>query len=236
MIKWTGVVLAVLIGTSSCSIIPKTPKTEFIDGFYVQKITHKKQVVYVDIEEDVLNIYPARKKSHEKTVDTSQRFYMYPKELSREIKYPVYFDKYSFDLDVLTIPLKFRLSQTGVPPQLNTNLNGAFYFGFRTDRYVVNYVKSPLKKAERNISHYGFSVGVFTGIGNTAMNPTTANNNIAIEYDGIVWNKGIAGIIAVNNLTFGLSVGVDHLLDQHRTSWIYQTKPWLGLAIGLNLN
>jgi hypothetical protein len=48
--------------------------------------------------------------------------------------------------------------------------------------------------------------------------------------------KGIAGIIGINNFTLGLAVGFDNLLDKNKKVWVYQGKPWLGLAFGLNSN
>lgn len=68
------------------------------------------------------------------------------------------------------------------------------------------------------------------------MTPTTTTNFISTEYDGIVWPKGVAGIIAVNNFTVGVSLGFDNLLDRNKQFWIYESKPWFGLAFGLNLN
>lgn len=221
---------------SSCSVIRKSPKTEFTDGFYTQKLENKKQVVYVNIEDDILRIHPTKIHNQERIIDTTEVCQFYQKEMNSSFKNVTAFTKYTLDIDFLTMPLKYRLAQSGVPPQLNANLNGAVYFGFRTDKYSVNYVANPLGKSDRNINHYGFSVGAFTGFGNTAMNPTTTNNYLTTEYDGIVWTKGIAGIIAVNNFTVGLAVGFDNLLDNNRKQWIYETKPWYGLAFGLNLN
>ena len=68
------------------------------------------------------------------------------------------------------------------------------------------------------------------------MNPWVTNNRIAIEYDGVVWTKGVTGIIGLNNFTTGLAVGWDHLLDRNMAYWIYQGKPWIGFVFGLNLN
>ncbi len=146
------------------------------------------------------------------------------------------FKKNTLDLDFLTIPLKYRPKQLNVPSQLNATLNGAVYIGYRTDLYKVSYSKTPLNSNIRNINHYGFSFGFLSGLGNTAMNPTTTFDNISTEYDGIIWTKGIAGIFAINNLTAGLTLGFDNLLDQNRKFWIYESKPWLGLTFGLNLN
>jgi hypothetical protein len=61
-------------------------------------------------------------------------------------------------------------------------------------------------------------------------------DQIAYEYDGVIWTKGIAAVMAVNNFTVGLAVGADWLLDRNRRFWIYQNRPWVGLAFGLNLN
>ncbi len=62
------------------------------------------------------------------------------------------------------------------------------------------------------------------------------NNRIATEYDGVVIRKGIAGLIGIGNLTFGAAIGLDHLMDKNRKMWIYQSKPWAGFTVGLNLN
>lgn len=68
------------------------------------------------------------------------------------------------------------------------------------------------------------------------MTPTNTFNKISQEYDGVVWNKGLAGILAINNFTVGLSLGIDNLLDKNKKVWIYESKPWVGIAFGLNLN
>ncbi len=59
---------------------------------------------------------------------------------------------------------------------------------------------------------------------------------IQLEYDGFIFMNGVAGIVAVNRLTFGLGIGLDILLDKNKSYWIYQHKPWIGLTVGLNLN
>jgi hypothetical protein len=230
-----GFFLLLVLFLNSCGLIRKSPKTEFTDGFYIEKINHQKKTVYVTIDEDVLVIHPTTNTADTLLVDTtSSKSYL--KESYAGLTEKSSFNQYSFDVDFLTIPLKFRPAKSGVPLQLNTNLNGAVYLGYRTDKYNVGYTTNPLKKSQRTINHYGFSMGIFTGVGNTFVSPTTTNNRVAIEYDGVVWTKGIAGIIAINNFTVGVTVGFDNLLDENRKSWIYETKPWFGLAFGLNLN
>ena len=78
--------------------------------------------------------------------------------------------------------------------------------------------------------------GVFTGIGATSINEHVTRNAVNIQYDGLVNPSGLAAILAVDKLTFGLTFVYDHLLDKNHNLWIYQGKPWIGLGVGLNLN
>ena len=216
----------IIIALLSCSTLTKTAKKDFNDGYYYQRIDGKKQFVYIDNEDDIIRIHATKIDQNKSVIDT----------IGVEYKKTTSFNQSSFDIDFLTIPLKFRPTQVNVPSQLNTNLNGAVYFGYRNDKYVISYGANPLGKTERNVNHFGFSFGVFTGFGNTFMSPTNTNNILQQEYDGIVWSKGVAGILAVNNFTLGLAFGFDNLLDKNHSIWNYKNKPWVGLAFGLNLN
>lgn len=145
--------------------------------------------------------------------------------------------KPSLDIDILTALFKVRPQvKNFLPTQLTANFNGNIYVGHRTDIYQIHYKKNPLDIYKRQINHFGFSGGLFLGLGNTAMNSSTTNNLISTEYDGIILQKGIAGIVAVNKLTIGVSIGFDNLLDKNSNTWIYENKPWFGLMLGLNLN
>jgi hypothetical protein len=227
-------VVGCLLG--ACSVFKNSPKTAFKDGFYTQIIENKKNIVYVDVEEENLRIHPIQKNNRQKNIDSLGVCQIYPQTINKEEIVQASFKKSSLDIDFLTIPLKYRPSQLDVPVQLNTNLNGALYVGYRLDNYSVDYKPKILKTAERDITHYGFSMGIFSGFGSTFMSPTTTNNILNQEYDGVVWNKGIAGIIAIDRFTLGLALGTDHLLDKNKSIWIYQGKAWLGLVFGLNLN
>ncbi|MDP1971621.1 hypothetical protein [Sediminibacterium sp.] len=226
MNKYACFFVIVFITFSSCSTLTKTAKKDFNDGYYYQRIDGKKQFVFIDNEDDIIRIHATKIDQNISIIDT----------IGIEYQKATSFNQASFDIDFLTIPLKFRPTQLNVPPQLNTNLNGAVYFGYRNDKYVISYDANPLGKSFRNINHFGFSIGAFTGFGNTFMSPTNTNNILQQEYDGIVWSKGVAGILAVNNFTLGLAIGFDNLLDKNQSIWIYKNKPWLGLAFGLNLN
>jgi hypothetical protein len=221
---------------SSCNVLQKTNKHEINDGFYTQNIDNKKQKVYIDISDDTIRIHQTQNMKHKRIIDTIAVPSFYEKEKTTEYKQTTSFEKVSFDIDFFTIPLKLRPSQADVPAQFNTTFNGAVYFGLREDKYIFNYSANPLGKSNRHMNHFGFSIGVFSGLGNTFMSPTNTNYILQQEYDGVVLSKGLAGIFAINNLTVGVAVGFDNLLDKNKSIWIYENKAWLGLAIGLNLN
>ena len=187
-------------------------------------------------EEDSIKIYPTIKLASMRKLDTTKIITFFLKEQNNIYTQKTSFSKYSLDIDFITIPLKYRFETTIAPQQLNANLNGAVYLGCRRDNYKVKYHSNIFNKSIRNITHYGFSFGICTGIGNTAMNPTNTNNRIVQEYDGVVWCKGITGIIAIDNFTLGLTLGTDNLLDKNYYLWVYENQPWIGLAFGLNLN
>lgn len=220
---------------NSCAVMQKTAKKNLYDGFYSKKSHSEKSRVYVDIVDENIRIHPTRQNNN-REIDTTKACEVFFSELNAETKNDFTLSQNSFDVDFLTIPFKLRFEEKDVPTQLNTNLNGAVYLGFRRDVYKIEYNTTPLKSALRNTIHFGYSIGLFMGFGNTFMSPTNTNNMLQQEYDGIVLSKGVAGIVGINNFTVGLTLGFDNLLDRNKSIWIYEGKPWLGLAFGLNLN
>ena len=145
------------------------------------------------------------------------------------------YKKKSFDVDVITIPFKFRPITAGLPRQLTTDFNGQLYTGFRIDRFTFKYNKTPVGLRPAH-EHSALSVGLFGGLGSTAVTPWTTNNMTTDEYNGLIFSRGIALMVGVGNLTVGVGLGWDYLTDRDRDIWIYQNKPWLGLTFGLNIN
>jgi hypothetical protein len=219
-------------------MLRESSKYQFTDGKYSSKVIGKGvQQVYVEYEEEKIHVYPLKKAGHQYLIDRSNyKPLSFGRSEINSINVRPSFRQTSFDIDFLTIPFKYRFPAKGFPRQFNTNLNGGVYLGYRSDIYVLHYATNPLGISSRNTTHVGFSFGGFTGLGGTAMNPWVTNDQIAIEYDGVVWTKGVAGIIGLNNFSTGLAVGWDHLLDRNKKFWIYQGKPWVGFVFGLNLN
>jgi len=227
----------VLLFFSSCKTLTETSKYGFNEGYYKSRLYHKKlKNVYVVSAEDSIKIYSA--KSIEKGfVDTAKKTKLVFPVNKKPLNFENYsFKKNSFDLDALSILFKYRPSVKNFPRQLNTGFNGAVYFGYRTDMYRLSYKQTPLKEYKRNINHYGYSIGAFSGIGTARIDPFVTLNGIDYEYDGVVNLTGIAVIAGVNKLSLGITSGVDFLLDKNRKYWVNNKKPWIGIAIGLNIN
>lgn len=236
MIKSLFVIAVFVLLLSACKITEKSAKQELNDGFYTKKTSTKKQKVYLNVTNDSILMYPVSKQNKSITVDTLHPFTLHLTEVKPKEKLNFKLSKSSFDIDFITIPAKFRFPINNVAPQLNSELNGSVYFGYRKDAYHIKHKTNSLNILGRKTTHFGYSIGLFTGIGNTFMSPTTTNDKLQQEYDGIIWSKGIAAIIGLNKISLGVALGYDNLLDENNTIWIYENKPWIGLALGLNLN
>lgn len=230
-------VFAASVMMLSCSALKNSPKYKMTDGVYNTKIGERKTQVYVENADDSMLVY--RLEAGWKMISPgskSPKPTIYPRGgVDKEIAASRYW-KNSFDLDILTLPFKYRPSTSSFTPQLSNHLNGALYVGYRNDTYELSYKSNPIGKLHQRVTHLGFSAGLATGVGVTPLNPWVTDNNINVEYDGFIWSKALCVLMAVEKLNFGLALGIDHLLDRNRKYWIYQGKPYLGLTVGLNLN
>lgn len=233
------IVFVFILFFTSCGIVKNTSKYELSDGKYRSKNFYQKKIeIYLQNKEDTIIIYPLKK--NEKGCVILDTIFLKSQIIAKTTIVNSHKNKMlhqkSFDVDFLTIPFKYRSAQKDLPNQFTTNLNGAVYFGYRNDFYKLKYIENPLNKFDRKINHYGLSFGFFTGFGGTAMNSSVTQDQIIKEYDGTIWSKGIAAIAGIDNFTIGLAFGYDDLMDSNRQFWIYQQKPWFGLAFGLNIN
>lgn len=141
--------------------------------------------------------------------------------------------KTSFDFDLSTVPVKFRPEQGDVPSQLSASVNGVFYAGIRKDFFKILTRKSVLNETNSFLRHTGVDFGLFAGMGITPVNPTVTMNRTVQEYDGIVFQKGIAAFFTFENMSVGLGLGFDNLIDRNKDIWIYNQKPWIGIVLGV---
>ncbi len=230
-------ILATGLFGMGCNAVKQSATHDLLDGFYTMKSQDgDKEKVYSDIEDSSITIYPFLA-SAGKQPDTAHPavFYRYTPGAAG-VQTPLKLVKHSVDIDVTTILLKYRFSTSTLPNQLNANLNAAVYAGYRTDFFTFHDTQDPLHRSTRNVSHFEFDLGVFAGIGITPINSSVTGGQLDVEYDGVVFQKGVAFFMGSRQLTLGIGLGFDGLLDKNKSAWIYQEKPWLGLLIGLNLS
>jgi len=228
-------VIILLFLISSCQIFKlSSSKKGFNEGIYRSKLDDKK--VYVLPSEESIRVY-SLKDNDKNNIDTGKFFVIDLPEDNRPMNFKTYsFRKSTFDLGAISVLFKIRPSVYDFPPQMNTAFNGSIYLGLRSDIYKLKYHETPLHLFKKSQSHLGYSFGIFSGLGTELINEFNTESGITIEYDGIVNLSGLVAIIGVNNLTLGLAIGEDHLLDKNKKFWIYTGKPWIGLSVGLNLN
>lgn len=222
----------------SCSVLRNSAKYEFSDGLYRTHRLSKESVYVLNVDEDTIAVFPVKWYKDSSAIVSSQRVnYLATQKRFKDNKTSHVFYKPSFDLDVLTIPLKYRPPLGWMPNQLTTNFNGALFAGYRIDEYRLHYKRTPLNAYKQFTRHFGYSAGLYAGIGGTYINQSVLNDpSVDLEYEGVLLITGVAISAAVEKFTFGLSFGLDHLMDKYHTMWIYQGQPCIGLTLGLNLN
>lgn len=224
-----------LLNTSSCVPFDKIYSHEFASGYFKMKSPLQETAkVYVETQNDTITVYPLSGSIKSKVPDIqAARKQDLNSVMPGSFLYCSRFTKTSADFDLSTELLKYRPKTGDLQPQLSANVNGIIYFGFRKDVYKIASRVSPTGKFHNIIRHTGFDFGPFAGIGITPVTPTVTRFIIEQEYDGVVFQKGFAVFGTFENMSLGLSVGFDNLLDKNRRIWEYNNKPWFGLIVGI---
>lgn len=229
------VAACILMTSSGCAPFDKIYSHEFASGYFKKKSPGlAPSKVYIEIQGDTITVYPLKGNMASKIPDTQAA----QKEDINSVKpgsylYGSRFIKTSVDADLSTVLLKYRPFAGDVEPQLSANVNGIFYLGFRKDFFKIISHVTPAGRRNNSIRHTGFDFGPFAGLGITPVNPTVTMFHTLQEYDGVVFQKGFAIFGTFENMSVGLSVGFDNLLDKNRRLWVYNNKPWFGLIIGV---
>jgi hypothetical protein len=229
------ILFVVILFATACNTVDKIARHDFYTGYYNLRVEDSSSVkVYVDLYEDSLDLYDVTYSGKKKSPDTNSVQSVRISEINPgDYLHNSTFHRNSVDIDLTTALLKYRPPQKDVPRQLSANLNAALYAGLRKDFFKIVYKTSPLNKTQSALRHFGFDAGFFAGFGITPVNYTVTNGNVELEYDGIVFEKGIAVYFGIEFLTFGISLGFDNLLDDNHKYWVYNQKPWVGLMLGI---
>lgn len=225
--------VVIILGLISCRTLEQASQHGFTSGYYqIVNKPKKPQNVYADVREEQINVHHQHKKQPEK-----KAFMVIPLTPTDSLlAQPVTFKKNSLDVDITTILLKHRPSVNGSAAQVTTDFNLALYAGWRHDQYTVTTRKDPLGQRYLKVMDRGYDFGLLAGAGTTPINPFVTNNRRSDEYSAMVIQIGLAGFIETQVASFGLSTGVDYLLNRDRTVWIYQQQPWVGFVVGVALN
>lgn len=215
--------LSMVLILSGCASQKITKQLPIKSGYYVVKTPGPGSLKsYLHVEDDSIQVFEAKP-------DGS---FVGPTTLSHN---SLVLDR-NFDVDALTMPFKFRPAQPGFPRQLTADFNGNIFMGYRSDRYRTHLIKTPYG-IEKDMRHKAFTAGMFGGVGTTFVSPwTTTDPNFSDEYQGFILSHGISAMAGIDNLTVGVAVGWDYLTDRDKDIWVYQNKPWIGLALSLNIN
>jgi len=231
--KYAIIQVAVIAFFTSCSTFEKTSSHGFNSGHYKLQTKPKNvQNVYLDITDEKIDVYHETEKQPDKN-----KFLTIPMKIADSLVIsPMVFSKKGLDIDITAVLLKYRPAVYGLPGQLNTDFNVALYAGWRHDIYNIKSKMDPLGNSYQKISSWGYDFGFFTGPGSTQISPFTTQNQRIDEYSGLILQTGFAGFIESNVASFGISIGIDNLLNSDRDIWIYTNKPWVGFIVGIALN
>ena len=231
--KYIIIQVAVIVFFTSCSTLEKTSTHGFNSGYYKLQSKQKNvQNVYLDVTDEKIDVYHET----EKQPDKNKFLTIALKPSDSLVISPLVFSKKSLDIDITAILLKYRPAVYGLPGQLNTDFNVALYAGWRHDIYNIKSKMDPLGKSYNKFSNWGYDFGFFTGPGSTPISPFTTQNQITDEYSGLMIQAGFAGFIELNVASFGISLGIDYLMNSDRDVWIYTNKPWVGFIVGIAIN
>jgi hypothetical protein len=234
MCKWFLwlVIISTCIG---CTTVRRARTHEFGDGYFLQKKAGEpKKNVYLQVNDSALTVYSLQKDGYSPEAIPGQLIQLFPLPFDSVLA-STRFIKRSLDVDLSTILFKYRFATGELPAQLNSNLNVALYLGYRADYFTLKEQHDPLKHRTRMVRHFEIDMGFFGGIGSTAINPSTTNTAVNLEYDGVIFQKGVAVFFGTHTFTLGIGIGTDNLVGKDKRKWVYREKPWLGVMIGLNI-
>lgn len=141
----------------------------------------------------------------------------------------------AFDIDLFTLPFKYRFATAGQPGQLEDKLNVGIHAGYRYDlgRYRTVYFRH---NQHSEISSFSVGLGGFLCFAPAPVTSFNTGGQVQDEYQALGINYGIATTFSYGSFSAGLALGLERLANRDRVLWIYENKPWLGITVGLNLN
>lgn len=197
----------------------------------------KRDTLYVEFLAESLHPTDDNPKTLDQSDSLSVFFLHYNPSLNKiEEKSPWFrYQTTGLDVDLFTMPFKYRFKTADQPGQLEDKLNVGIHVGARYDlgRYRTVYFR---RNHRSEISTFSVGLGGFLCFGPAKVDPFSTIGRFQDEYFGLGINYGLSTNISIRSFSAGLAVGFEQLADRNRDLWIYQHKPWLGVTFGINLN
>jgi hypothetical protein len=226
--------LVILVFTG-CGTLQKATMHGLSDGYYKLSLPGRSvEKVYATVNEDSIITY--RVAGKDSLEHASPAILRLRPTSDQPVTNSFLLSNTGFDFDITTILFKYRFKSSAMPAQMNSNLNLAGYLGYKKEFFRFKDVTKPDKQHKSELNYYTIDAGIFTGFGSTPINPSTTAGHLQTEYDGFIWQNGVAVFVGWGIFSFGIGLGFDSLLDPNRNVWIYNGKPWTGILIGLTLS
>ena len=138
------------------------------------------------------------------------------------------FKNSSYQLGVITIPIKMYLeSELG---NVNLNANAMLNLGFNFGKN--KFVKFPNEEKARNYKS-NYSINFLAGIASIELDDSNINTKGSAEGKVAAISTGLSFGVHYNNFSFMLASGFD-LTTSNRKDWKFSGIPWLGVGIGID--
>lgn len=147
-----------------------------------------------------------------------QRYFLIPKN-DIDVHAVKIYDRWSAAIGTLVFPFKYRFNQKTFEPTFSLNLIGGVTFNpYWTNRHT-------------------FSLMLGVGPSSSVVNKHNTNNGTDIEGDLTLVSVSTSAnlVYQYDFVQFGISLGWDHLMNNHKYEWQNQGKPWIAFGVGMNL-
>lgn len=137
----------------------------------------------------------------------------------------------------ITVPFKIRPKLGDRPYEVTTGVNVGVAIGRRWNFTRVKPIYNvPGKKMVGYLDNqFSFALAFFSGLTTIKLTPSNTDEMVTMEKTVLGLDYGIAGTIGINKLNLGLALGWDSGFGKEATHWNYQTRPWFGVIVGLEL-
>lgn len=136
-------------------------------------------------------------------------------------------------LQAITIPMKIRFKHNDIPAQISTSFNAGIAYGYQFNKsYLRNeYYPNLTSQIENKVS---YTIAGFGGLTPISLKPSNTDNKLNAEESILGIDYGLIFLVSINKINTGVCVSLDTPVQKDGRYWIYNTKPWLGVVLGID--